>query len=98
MILTPRNAGYATIMSHEGVIEYDTITCGHCGNVKPVRTNNPNGSVDLGGHCRICDHDICSGCCDIASTEGCVPFRKKLDEWAAHYRLRTQIEELSRAG
>lgn len=79
-VLTPRKAGYATIDSPTGRIEIDTITCSHCGNVRPVRTNGPL-PVDPGGHCRICDHAICGQCADIAGVQGCIPFKRRIEEY-----------------
>lgn len=60
-------------MACEGVSEFDTFTCGHCGRVKHVKPRER--PEDLGGLCKQCMKLICPGCVD----QGCTPFEQKLE-------------------
>lgn len=96
MRLTPRKAGYATIVEPgQELKEFDTRTCGHCGHVYVMATSSPLTEVDLGGHCRICDTDICSPCLGYAQLNGCVPFKKKIEEYEHKVRFHQQVEALT---
>ena len=58
----------------EGVTEYDTFTCGHCGTHRHVRhKENPE---DTGGLCKQCMKLICPKC---LGTGRCDPLEKKLE-------------------
>ena len=62
-------------MACEGITEYDTFTCGHCGCVKHVRARER--PEDLGGLCKQCMKLICPLCVD----EGhCTPLMKRIEE------------------
>lgn len=91
--LTLRGAGYATITEPGSVKEFDTYTCGHCGNVRPMRGSSAEATYDLGGHCRICDHHLCTPCLEVASIQGCIPFKKKLEEYEQRQRFLSAVEE-----
>ena len=78
-----RPGGYAYLFDDRGTLkERDTFTCFHCNSVKHLK---PFCSAsDLGGHCRICDKDICAKCVGGP----CIPFEKKLEIWEARDRAR----------
>jgi hypothetical protein len=54
--------------------EYDTFSCGHCGNVRHVRVKER--PEDIGGLCKQCMKLICPACVD---TGRCDPLEKKLE-------------------
>lgn len=97
MILTPHHAGYATLSGPNGTVEFTTYTCGHCGNVKAMGGNslNPVFQPDLGGHCRVCDHQVCTICCDRIGIDGCIPFQKKIEEYERKVRFHQEVEALT---
>jgi len=59
----------------EGVVEYDTVTCGHCGCVIHIRVKER--PEDLGGLCKQCMKLICSSCVDDGQ---CTPLLKRIEE------------------
>lgn len=68
----------------EGVVEYDTFTCGHCNTVKHVRVKER--PEDLGGLCKQCMKLICPHCVD----QGCTPLERRIAEMEERdYRRRT---------
>ena len=62
-------------MACEGVVEYDTFTCGHCGAVKHVRVKER--PEDLGGLCKSCMKLICPSCVNDGR---CTPLIKRIEE------------------
>ncbi len=58
----------------EGVTEFDSFTCGHCGNVRHVRAKER--PEDTGGLCKQCMKLICPHC---LATGRCDPLEKKLE-------------------
>lgn len=69
----PRPAGQIVISGPDGVTEFDTLQCVHCGChwiIKP-------GSGRLRGFCMNCAGPICGlqGC-----MQRCYPFEKQLDD------------------
>lgn len=72
-----RAGGYAVLVDPDSAQpqEWDTFTCAHCQfivNVRPFQ-----GASDAGGHCKICDKNICSACVDRRE---CRPLAKWLEE------------------
>lgn len=59
----------------EGVIEFDSFTCGHCGTVRHVRAKER--PEDTGGLCKQCMKLICPHC---LNTGRCDPLEKKIEE------------------
>lgn len=57
----------------QGVTEFDSFTCFHCGSVKHVQPRER--PEDLGGLCKQCMKLICKHCLD----KGCTPLEKKLE-------------------
>lgn len=58
-----RNAhGYAVVTDPDakGPVEYDTVTCGHCGHLDHVQSGQR--PEDLGGFCKCCMSLICKEC------------------------------------
>lgn len=59
----------------EGVTEYDTYSCKHCGSIRHVRPRQR--PEDIGGLCKQCMGLICPYCVD----EGrCTPLEKRIQE------------------
>lgn len=58
----------------QGVIEFDTFTCGHCGGVRHVKAKER--PEDTGGLCKQCMKLICPHCLE---TGRCDPLEKKLE-------------------
>lgn len=58
----------------EGVIEFDTYTCGHCGHARHVRARER--PEDTGGLCKQCMKLICPSC---LGSGRCDPLEKKLE-------------------
>lgn len=59
----------------EGVTEYDTFSCRHCGSVRHVRPKER--PEDLGGLCKQCMGIICPSCLDEGQ---CTPLIKRIEE------------------
>ena len=59
----------------EGVTEFDSFTCGHCGCVKHVRVKER--PEDIGGLCKSCMKLICSACVDDGQ---CTPLLKRIEQ------------------
>lgn len=81
--------GYATIIDPDrGLIEFDAVTCAHCGNVSMTRsTVNSTPQITVykadgtnyekdAGFCRACFHYICP----ICDGKPCSNRFKRLDE------------------
>lgn len=66
----------------EGITEYDSFTCYHCGRVKHVKAKER--PEDLGGLCKQCMKLICPGCVD----QGCTPLEKKIEQMEQRDYLR----------
>ena len=64
--------GYAFMELDGHVTEWDTFTCNHCQRVIPYIKRSQLG--ELGGHCSICDKQICDRCVG----KGCTPFEEKI--------------------
>lgn len=68
-----RQQGYAVITGPDGVTELRTSTCAHCQHLTHMHAGQR--AADLGGHCRICDKDICGRCVDLGS---CTPWEEQM--------------------
>lgn len=74
---TPSVANTDGLQRHvicEGVNEFDTMTCGHCGRIVHIKARQR--PEDIGGFCRACMRAICPTC---VSHGGCAPLEKKLE-------------------
>lgn len=83
-----RPHGYVTIVGEvDRVVEYDSITCGHCQSLIIVKPNTlsrvylfrqPDGSVreEAGAACSRCMRPVCLRCCEIGT---CVPAEKMIE-------------------
>lgn len=60
-------------MACEGITEFDTVRCGHCGRIVHVKARQR--PEDIGGLCKQCMRFECPSCVD----KGCTPFEKKLE-------------------
>jgi hypothetical protein len=87
-LLTPKRAGYATLVGPGYQYEADTVTCCHCNSAWYVRSSNPAIKADPGGWCRMCMKAICPKCADKG---GCKPFLRKLEEYEAKQRMFKEI-------
>ena len=63
-----------------GVLECDTMSCGHCNRVTHVRPRMD--PAELGGLCKICYKLICKFCVG----HGCDPLEAKLERAEARYQ------------
>lgn len=86
-----RKSGLLTAIGPGVQFEYETQTCSHHNGVSVVASNDPDATVDRGGHCLICDHWICSECADRGTIHGCENFNKRLDEAIARQRFRESV-------
>lgn len=78
-----RNAGgYAVTTGPDGVVERDTITCGHC--QKVVFIPPKADPADLGGLCKMCMTHICEPC---VGKMKCTPFERQLETMEAKGRM-----------
>ena len=89
-----RPGGYAVLVDPDAPQpkEWDTFTCGHCQyivNVKPFES-----ASNAGGHCKICDKNICSACVDQRE---CRPLAKWLEEVERKMDARGRSDALMRA-
>ena len=57
------------------ISEQDCVACAHCQAVVIVEHY-----VKQGGWCWHCGATLCYLCAETAKTEGCVPFKKQIDE------------------
>ena len=74
---TPSVANTDGLQRHqlqEGITEFDTLQCGHCGRVVHIKARQR--PEDIGGFCRQCMKAICPDC---TSTGRCDPLEKKLE-------------------
>ena len=62
-----------------GVMELDTVSCGHCNRVTHVMPRMD--PADMGGLCKICYGLICKFCVG----RGCDPLEAKLERAEARY-------------
>lgn len=81
-MITPKNAGYATITSREGVKEFDTLTCCHCGRAWCIRSS-VKGQGDPGGWCMVCNKAVCPTC----AGKECMPLMKRLENMEQRDKL-----------
>lgn len=73
MAFPGRQRGFVQVSGPTGVEEYETFTCGHCGQIKKVP---PKASPDeLGGLCKVCMSMICPAC---VGKNRCDPLEEKL--------------------
>lgn len=61
--------------SHNGVIEDDIVGCNHCQRAMIMREWRKKG-----GWCSVCDAHVCHMCAEKTKQEGCLPWRKRVDE------------------
>lgn len=91
--------GYATILSPDESVEFDTIRCGHCQavvRVKPgtattvylVCDRHGRWHEEGGGFCRVCMTAVCLPCVDAGR---CLPWERQLEMSEAKDRLRRQV-------
>ena len=73
--------GFQQHLICEGVTEFDTMSCGHCGKVVHIAARQR--PEDIGGFCCQCMKAICPGCTD---TGRCDPLEKKLERAEARDR------------
>jgi hypothetical protein len=90
-----RAQGYIQIVSESGVVERDTITCGHCQQivfVKPgtgatvyllPQSQGPD-EEEPGAFCRVCMTAICLPCHDVGR---CAPFERELERSESRARF-----------
>lgn len=69
--------------------ECDILTCSHCQAV----IERIKWEVK-GGWCPRCDAHVCHPCAKVMQTEGCLPFRKLVDQ---HLEAQERRRQLSRA-
>lgn len=67
------------------VQEFDTFTCAHCQSVQRVKPMAK--TFESPGRCFQCDKLICQKCLNF----GCTPFERKLEEYEARERFRSQL-------
>lgn len=80
--------GYLTIVGVGPQVERDTVTCGHCQQIVPVKAGSaatvylvPNGQggekEEPGAFCRVCMRSVCLTC----DAHGrCTPWERRLEK------------------
>ncbi len=86
--LTPKRAGYGVITGPDGIKEFDTCNCRHCGRAWIVKSNDPNNKADPGGWCMVCNAMICPTC----AGKECKPFLRKLEEYEKRQKLFAEMK------
>jgi len=81
-----RQRGFAQISGPNGVEEYETFTCGHCGAI--VKVPHRAAPEQLGGICKLCMSMTCAKCVE---TGKCDPFEKKLERMEDRTRFFKQV-------
>lgn len=67
-----------------GMVEIDTVSCGHCGRVIHIKPRMD--PADMGGLCKQCMKFECPSCVG----KGCTPLEKKIEEAEQRNYLRNQ--------
>jgi len=71
------------------IVEYATITCGHCGSLVKVDLKAPQPPTEL---CYGCQRNICSRCiAERARTMKCDVIENKLERWEAKDRFHRDL-------
>lgn len=71
--------GYAIITSPDGIVEMDTITCGHCNRVrhrKPLPGGRMQALDDISVKCLGCGKRQCFDC---AKLQRCIPLERQIE-------------------
>lgn len=95
MLRTP--TGYATLTDpDQPLVEFDTVTCGHCQRVIRVKPGTAATTYLLldhqtlrsreepGAACRVCMRPVCLACC---ADGRCTPWERRLEAMEARDRL-----------
>lgn len=81
-----QHSGYATLCDPEGIREFDTFSCSHCGRIEHVM---PKPAPPPGGVCTACGFKmICDSCVEKGT---CDPLEKKLQRLEDADRFRRQL-------
>lgn len=93
--------GYAIITSPDGIVEMDTITCGHCNRVrhrKPLPGGKLQALDDISVKCHGCGKRQCFDCARLGR---CIPLEKQIEAMERRFeaeRRRDQLFDAVRAG
>ena len=75
----------------KALIEYTTITCGHCNAIVLVDLKAPEPPTEI---CYGCMRNICKKCvAERAQTIKCDVIEKKLERWEARDAIRRRLVE-----
>ena len=85
MLTQTTGAGFFTndnTLSGGNLEEQDVLCCPHCQAIILYQDWKKKGA-----YCRLCDKPICLKCGEKLKTEGCIPFKKLIDQTLdANYR------------
>lgn len=69
--------------------EADVLGCNHCQCTMTLKQWKAKG-----GWCTVCDNYVCFSCAERTKKEGCVPWRKLVDEQLEAQARRRNLTEL----
>jgi hypothetical protein len=90
-----RPHGYVTVYGERGLIEHDSITCGHCNRIVFVKPGSASTVYVLpqltgppletpGAMCHVCMRAVCLSCHE----EGrCLPLERRIEQMEARGRM-----------